>query len=71
MIIFFLLICKLLRQFRHPNVLKFVDSLEVKEDHFYLMTESVTPLRSALATLEYQEVLLGVQQIAVREKRAV
>lgn len=46
-------------------MIKYIDSLEVGPDHLFLATESVVPLRNVLHTLEYSEVLLGLNQIAV------
>ena len=46
-------------------MIKYIDSLEVGPDHLFLATESVVPLRNVLHTLEYSEVLLGLNQLAV------
>lgn len=57
----------MVKQLRHPNVIKYVDVLQVKDDgtHTLLATEPVTPLRNVLGFLDYSEILFGLYQIAV------
>eukprot|EP00794_Sanderia_malayensis_P020441 gene20441-22457_t len=59
--------CKRLRSFRHPNVLRFVDSFE-SDALIHLVTEPVVPLVSFLETQEGKNpniLAWGIHQIAV------
>jgi hypothetical protein len=59
---------KTVKQYRHPSVIKYVDSLELQDGSFFLATEPVIPLRNVLHTMEYSEILLGFNQIATALK---
>lgn len=56
----------MVKQLRHPSILKYVDMLEIEPHHFMLATEAVTPLRNMIHTMEHSEIFLGFVQIAVR-----
>ena len=54
---------QVLRQLRHPNILKYISSVK-DHDGSFLLTESVVPLSALLAHLSAVEAVAGIRDIA-------
>ena len=54
---------QMLRQIRHPNIIKYLSYTSESNVKMYVLTESVVPIKLVLSEVPSVEVVMGIREV--------